>query len=139
MPEILMFTSSLNTFATNHLCVQTTSAVLLSGRNPLCFFDKYLSTLKFGLILFRVMINKVFRNTFSRMIDRKLFRGPFLLPGFCMAINQNSCCVYIWVFMNFEGCVEIIGYRLVYKWCAVFQKFCVYSIFTWGFVVAQID
>ena len=78
IPEIFMMTSSFSVFAANHLWVQTTSAVLRSGRNPL--FDRYSSTK--GLILFKVMIDKALRNELSRVIGRKLFGGPFFLSGF---------------------------------------------------------
>ena len=97
IPEIFMMTSSFSVFAANHLWVQTTSAVLRSGRNPLWLFDRYSSTK--GLILFKVMIDKALRNELSRVIGRKLFGGPFFLPGFWMAIRTP-------VFISKFSCLE---------------------------------
>ena len=67
IPVILISISSFLVLAASHLCAHATSAVLLSGLNPLWLWDRYSSV--HGLILWRVMMDRAFLIT---LCDRKL-------------------------------------------------------------------
>ena len=79
IPVILISKCVSAVFAASHLWVQTTSEVLLNGRKPLWFAERYSSTL--SLILFRVINDSVFLTVFRRVTGLKFFMGPFCFPG----------------------------------------------------------
>ena len=80
-------------FAATHRWDHTTSAVLLSGFNPLCPDDMYFVTT--GHILCRHISESVFLMVFNSVRGLKIFTGPLGLPGFGGVIIPPS---FIFIF-----------------------------------------